>query len=326
MNVNNDKEKMLIESELKKLNITKKNYSPINNHENCYNPDDKKLWCKECVPHYIIEGWTSENHDIDKFIKETIYNAKYYYDDYYNGDSYSNDDIKDSNFPIFLEWVPFDNFENIKQIGEGGFAKVYSAIWINGRSKYDKQDDGSWEKRESEPMRVALKRLNNSQNISAEYLNELKTHWNYNKLQCDVLKFYALEICNGLRPEFGKGTPEIYKKLAYKCMSANPDQRPTADELYEVLYFWYSYDQEKKFGYEGKEIRDMFEKADKEIPNISTLYEKDPDAIYTGRVITFGYLSKPINSSVITSYLSDESDNKGCQDSQLIELEVPSSL
>ncbi|RGB31169.1 kinase-like domain-containing protein, partial [Rhizophagus diaphanus] len=41
----------------------------------------------------------------------------------------------------------------------------------------------------------------------------------------------ALEICNGLRPEFGKGTPEIYKKLAYRCMDANPDQRPAADEL-----------------------------------------------------------------------------------------------
>ena len=25
----------------------------------------------------------------------------------------------------------------------------------------------------------------------------------------------ALAICNGLRPEFGEGTPEIYKKLAY---------------------------------------------------------------------------------------------------------------
>ncbi|RGB28781.1 hypothetical protein C1646_715227, partial [Rhizophagus diaphanus] len=34
----------------------------------------------------------------------------------------------------------------------------------------------------------------------------------------------ALEICNGLRPEFGKGTPEIYKKLAYRCMNAIPDQ------------------------------------------------------------------------------------------------------
>ncbi|RGB33000.1 kinase-like domain-containing protein [Rhizophagus diaphanus] len=47
----------------------------------------------------------------------------------------------------------------------------------------------------------------------------------------------ALEICNGIRPEFGKGTPEIYKKLTYKCMSANPDQRPTASELYDIFNF-----------------------------------------------------------------------------------------
>ncbi|CAI2190188.1 19882_t:CDS:2, partial [Funneliformis geosporum] len=37
----------------------------------------------------------------------------------------------------------------------------------------------------------------------------------------------ALDICNGIRPEFGKGTPEIYKKLAYRCFNANPKQRPT---------------------------------------------------------------------------------------------------
>ena len=35
----------------------------------------------------------------------------------------------------------------------------------------------------------------------------------------------ALAICDGLRPEFGKGTPEVYKKLAYKCMNANSNQR-----------------------------------------------------------------------------------------------------
>src|SRR5947207_6021203 len=29
----------------------------------------------------------------------------------------------------------------------------------------------------------------------------------------------ALKICNGLRPEFGKGTPEIYKKLAHRWMN-----------------------------------------------------------------------------------------------------------
>src|SRR5215213_5318310 len=122
------------------------------NHENCYQPKDKKLWCKECVPSCIIEGWTSGNSEIDKFIKDTIYNAEY---------------------SLFLEWVPFDRFEDIKQIGEGGFAKVYSAKWIDGRSYYTKQDNGSWKKSEPKPINVALKRLKGSQNMSAEYLNEV---------------------------------------------------------------------------------------------------------------------------------------------------------
>ena len=124
-----------------------------------------------------------------------------------------------------------------------------------------------------------------------------------------------LAICNGLRPEFGKGTPEIYKKLAYRCMNAIPDQRPTANELYEILYFWDDSirlnEDYEKFGYKGKEIKSMFEDADKEIPNISTSYEKDPDAIYTSRVFTFSNLPKPINSSFITSYLNDEENNEG---------------
>jgi len=136
----------------------------------------------------------------------------------------------------------------------------------------------------------------------------------------------ALEICNGLRPEFGKGTPEIYKKLAYKCMNANSNQRPTANELYDILNFWYSSSvgnhlNREKFGYRGKEIKIMFEEADKEIPNISTSYKKDPDAVYTSRAFTFSNLTKPVNSSIITSYL-DEENNEENQDSQLFDLKV----
>src|SRR5947199_4322494 len=93
------------------------------NHENCYQPDIGKLWCKECVPSCIIEGWTSGNSEIDNFIKGTIYNARNHL-----------------NCPLFLEWVSFDRFEDIKQIGEGGFAKVYSAKWIDGRANYIKDD------------------------------------------------------------------------------------------------------------------------------------------------------------------------------------------
>ena len=69
--------------------------------------------------------------------------------------------------------VPFDRFTNIKQIGEGGFAKVYSAIWMDGKANYIKQINGSLKILDSELMRVALKRLNGSQNMSAEYLNEV---------------------------------------------------------------------------------------------------------------------------------------------------------
>ncbi|CAB5321677.1 unnamed protein product [Rhizophagus irregularis] len=428
------------------------------NHENCYKPKDKKLWCKECVPRCIIEEWTSENSDIDEFIKNTIYNAKYSDDD---------DDDYDDDYPLFLEWIPYDRFNDIKKIGEGGFAKVYSATWIDGKAIYTR-NNGSWKKGESEPIKVALKKLNGSQNMSDEYLNELKTHWglynsntgslnfhgitrdpntkefmmvmqyasqgnlrcvlsnNFNKILwedkllnlmnsaydlknlhelgyihkdfhsgnillnyednenisyisdfglsagpsnkqksdnkiCGVLPyispevlntklytsssdiysfgvimtelssgvppFYkrkhdiklALDICNGLRPEFGKGTPEVYKTLAYKCMNANPDQRPTASELYNILHFWhnstYGNCQDiKKFGYKGKEIKAIFEEADKEIPSISTSFEKNPGAIYISRPFIFSDLPKPINSPIITSYL---------QDSLLAEMEIP---
>src|ERR1051325_5547417 len=133
MSMNNSKE-TLIESEFIKLNIFDENSVAIN-HGNC------RPWCKECVPSCIIEGWTSGNDEIDNFIKDTIYSARYFHNK--------------------LEWVPFDRFEDIKQIGEGGFAKVYSAKWIDGQTVYYKHGE-SWKKSKSEPMNVALKKLNGS--------------------------------------------------------------------------------------------------------------------------------------------------------------------
>jgi hypothetical protein len=127
----------------------------------------------------------------------------------------------------------------------------------------------------------------------------------------------ALAICNGLRPEFGKGTPEIYRKLAHRCMSANLNERSTAGELKEIFSILHDfiggfcYDEKEAFGYSGKEIKAFFEEADNEIPNVSTSYEKDSDAIYTSRAFTFSnMLPKPVNS-FITSYFDNERSNKG---------------
>ncbi|GBC40186.2 kinase-like domain-containing protein [Rhizophagus irregularis DAOM 181602=DAOM 197198] len=222
----------------------------------------------------------------------------------------------------------------MKQIGEGGFAKVYSATWIDGTAKYIRQDDGNWIKKGPESMKVALKMLNGLQNMSADFSNELKTHWKLNCLQADSLKFYGItkdpeteEIMMIMK--YAK-EGNLRNKLAHRCMNANPNQRPTANELREILICWNSYltdlGKDEKFGYKREEVKAVFEEADKEIPNISTSYEKKPDAIYTSRTFTFKNLSKPINSSFIaTTYLNEE-DNEGCQDSQLVGLEISSSL
>ncbi|PKY63178.1 hypothetical protein RhiirA4_491270, partial [Rhizophagus irregularis] len=95
---------VLIETEFTNLNISDKDSSTINiSHKHCSycgKPFIEELWCKKCDPRRMIEGWTSGNNDIDKFIKDTIYNKL--------NELYSN---------IFLEWVPFDKFKDVKQIG-----------------------------------------------------------------------------------------------------------------------------------------------------------------------------------------------------------------
>ena len=145
--------KKILPKFLFKNNFDKDSNSANIDHKNC----SRIFWCKECVPSCLIEGWSSGNSEIDKFIKDTIYNPGY---DHYDG------------YPLFLQWVPFDRFEDIKSIGEGGFAKVYSAKWIDGPAKY-RWDDGIWKKLDSKPTNVALKRLNGSQNMTSEYLNEV---------------------------------------------------------------------------------------------------------------------------------------------------------
>ena len=32
-----------------------------------------------------------------------------------------------------MEWIPFDQFENVKYLTKGGFGSIYTATWIKGR-------------------------------------------------------------------------------------------------------------------------------------------------------------------------------------------------
>src|SRR6266540_2049269 len=74
-----------------------------------------------------------------------------------------------------MESVPYDQFKDIEFIAEGGFSKVYKATWIDG--PINKNRSG-WKTVEQKYRRVAnkqvaLKKLNNSKNITSKELNEV---------------------------------------------------------------------------------------------------------------------------------------------------------
>ena len=119
-----------------------------------------------------------------------------------------------------------------------------------------------------------------------------------------------LKICEGLRPAFSNNTPKIYIELAYKCMDADPDNRPTADEILKTIAFWndikniegdierdYSKQQLDELG----KMREIFDKMDDIEYDPSTIpVTKHPGAIYTSRILKSTNLPQPINSNKVT--------------------------
>ncbi len=100
----------------------------------------------------------SGNKVVDDFIKYTQIKG------------YANEVVDDFIYTL-MEFVPYNQFKYIKFIAEGGFSKVYKATWIDGYIK-------SWNEKEinfkrSGPITVALKKLNNSENITTKELNEV---------------------------------------------------------------------------------------------------------------------------------------------------------
>ena len=98
------------------------------------------------------KSWASGNKDIDKFIQDTQLSAE----------THSN----------VLEWIPYNKFRNVEYIAKGGFGKVYKANWTDGFiTKWDDMSQ-NWERGLSNKI-VALKTLNNSKNVTSEFINEV---------------------------------------------------------------------------------------------------------------------------------------------------------
>ena len=112
-------------------------------------------WCKGYEITAFKENfknWTSGNLKIDNFIKYTQLNV--------------------SESMNYLEFIDFEQFDLVENTNKGGeFSPIYSAIWLEGPRLIWDEDAGQWTR--DGPTNVVLKRLNNSRNVSEEYLKRV---------------------------------------------------------------------------------------------------------------------------------------------------------
>ncbi|EXX58039.1 Cdc15p [Rhizophagus irregularis DAOM 197198w] len=84
-----------------------------------------------------------------------------------------------------MEWIPYSQFTNVKEIARGGFGIIYLATWLDGSIKV------SYDRERSSNETVILKRFKNSQDISRYFLNELKSNQYCYKMDHHIIKTYG---------------------------------------------------------------------------------------------------------------------------------------
>src|SRR5436190_16054730 len=100
-----------------------------------------------------FKNWTSGNHDVDEFIQKAQLKAK------------CNRQI--------IEWIEYDRFENIEYLAKGGFGTTYKVDWKDGHIIDGwGPENNKWERKRN--TKVVLKCLHNSQDITIEFLREVR--------------------------------------------------------------------------------------------------------------------------------------------------------
>ena len=98
-----------------------------------------------------MHNWTSEDSDVDEFIRQIQLNIQYYKD--------------------IIEWIPFSKFTNIKYLAKGGFGTVFKAVWIDRYITGLDWQKNIWQRKAQ--IDVCLKGLDNSKDIKQEFLEEV---------------------------------------------------------------------------------------------------------------------------------------------------------
>ncbi|RGB39134.1 kinase-like domain-containing protein [Rhizophagus diaphanus] len=159
--------------------------------ENCQYECLATFYCEICIRNYLkayFSDWTSGNGDIDNLIQncqmETIAPTR------------------------IIEWIPYNNFRNIKYLTKGVFSEIYKAKWTDG--PYDKWDSKKQQLKRFGMLKVILKKLENVERANMNWFEEVKSHLVISNKISGVIKCFGLTI-----------NPEGYYMLVLQKMDIN---------------------------------------------------------------------------------------------------------
>ncbi|RHZ88505.1 hypothetical protein Glove_22g76 [Diversispora epigaea] len=140
---------------------------------NCQNWHQATQYCEFCIRKYLknnFENWTSGNNEIDKLIQEC------------QQKTVSPDAI--------IEWISYNQLENIEYLTEGGCATVYTAIWKDGQNIKWNSDKQILERLGRQ--KIILKRLNNSNSNNVHWFQEITLSFTIDNTFMYLAKCYGL--------------------------------------------------------------------------------------------------------------------------------------
>ena len=103
------------------------------------------LYCELCIRIYLEEqfsSWTPTNDVINSLIQKC-----------------QMETLKQD---MVIEWIPYDNLQNIEYLKKGGCSKIYTADWIDGH--YNEWDSKEKKLKRFGKRGVILKTLENNEN------------------------------------------------------------------------------------------------------------------------------------------------------------------
>jgi hypothetical protein len=122
--------------------------------ENCNQKCLATLYCEYCIQKYLkknFSNWTSGNNDINNLIQKC--------------------QLKTLIPNKIVEWIPYNNLQNIEYLTKGGFSEIYTAVWTDG--KYEEWDANMQKLIRFGKQRVILKKLENVESASQTWFEEV---------------------------------------------------------------------------------------------------------------------------------------------------------